>query len=94
MENLINKFKMNPFLSQTIGSKINPSLAIPASAPKGVSSVFTAPINEKPHFGHLAGVTQNGPGSFLQANQGQSGLGDRAIQVGDNTLGKKLFISC
>jgi len=92
----LNKF-INPFASQIAGAQTAFSPARPVSEPKenpsgliGVSNPF-----KQASFGHLAGVTKNGPGSFLQTDPGQMGLGERAIltQNGKHKQGEKLFIS-
>jgi len=93
---MFNNFNINPFLSQTAKAPMMPFQPVTQVAPRQEQAgVFGTgnPFN-KASFGHLAGVTKNGPGSFLQTEPGQLGLGDKAIQLGDNkTLGKNLFIS-
>ncbi|OGH99836.1 MAG: hypothetical protein A2039_07330 [Candidatus Melainabacteria bacterium GWA2_34_9] len=87
----LNRF-INPFASQMAGAQIPPtSLIAPKNPQTGVIGAGN-PFN-KPFFGHLAGVSKNGPGSLLQTAPGESGLGDRAILSQNGELGRKLFIS-
>jgi len=89
---------INPFLSQTQSKSLitsQPAVQQPQQTQQTPTSLIgtTNPFS-KASFGHLAGVTKNGPGSFLQAEPGQMGLGNKAIQLGDNkVLGKELYIS-
>ena len=91
----LNKF-INPFASQIAGAQTAFSPARPVNAqpkenPSGIIGTSN-PFN-KPFFGHLAGVSKNGPGSLLQTAPGETGLGDRAILAQNGELGRKLFIS-
>jgi len=90
---------INPFLSQTQQKSLITTQPVVQQQPQQVQQAPTSfigatnPFN-KASFGHLAGVTKNGPGSFLQTDPGKLGLGDKAIQLGDNkVLGKELYIS-
>jgi len=82
--------------------KINPYIAAQTTLPILQQGRKVAPISgfgvtapeSRVSFGHLTGRTKSGPGSLLQANEGQSGLGDRAIMLANNKeAGRNLFIS-
>lgn len=92
----LSKLNVNPFAGQTPGVQFPPLPATPISEPKNVPTSLigaTNPFNKAAFAGIPKDLTKNGL-SFLQAEPGLLGLGDRAIQLGENkTLGKNLFIS-
>jgi hypothetical protein len=77
----------NPFNIPT--SFVNP--AIPANIQQMPTSIM--PAAGKVNFGSLVGRTKEGPGSLLATNEGEQGLGDRAILTKNGELGRKLFLS-
>ena len=91
---MLNKFNLNPFSGQSAGINAIASPPVGQTAPKTSGMPGTGNPFNKASFGHLAGISKNGPGSLLRAEPGQTGLGDKAVQLGNNkTLGKNLYIS-
>lgn len=89
----ISKFNINPFLNQRAEAQTAPQSIITPKPPQvGGLIGATNPFNQ-PSFGHLAGISKNGPGSLLQTAPGETGLGDRAILAQNGELGRKLFIN-
>lgn len=84
--NMNDKLGILPFLSQTTGVQRQVTPAAQPMRPTGFSSGQVS-------FGHLAGVSKNGPGALLQPENGKSGLENRAIMTQNGELGRNLFIS-
>lgn len=89
MGQLINKINFNPFSGQTPAAQKAQTFA-PQSLPVGIAGI-NSPAKQV-SFGHLAGITKQGPGSFLSAPSDQAGLGDRAILSKNGEAGRNLYI--
>ncbi len=88
----MDPFKINPFISRQ--AQLMPIMPVAPQFAPPVAGVST-PIRrqEEFSFGHLTGLSGKGPGSLLQTNPGEVGLGDRAIKLADNNeAGRNLYL--
>ncbi len=88
---LINKLNLFAVNGQTVNVAAHQPVRNAQEIPTSFAGV-TSPANRL-SFGHLTGVSKNGPGSLLQAKPGETGLGDNAILAQNGELGRRLYLN-